>query len=243
MKDTFDTYVIDAGNTSVKIGFFHEDELIQVDRYTLLEFKSLNEIHQSLSKHLGILSSVLSNNDTESIVALLPNIILLKDLPEGIQYEYSSPLTLGKDRIANAFGAQFLNPSKSSVVIDIGTCIKFDLLLDGIHYHGGSISPGIRLRYKALNDYTGKLPLLNDNSNAELVGNSTYNSIHSGVINGIKNEIEGMIDSYIDKYDDLTFFVTGGDAKHFDFHPKNNIFANINLTLLGLYQILKLNGK
>ena len=109
-------------------------------------------------------------------------------------------------------------------------------------YLGGSISPGIDLRYKSLNDYTGNLPLLSNKSTTKLVGEDTNMSIQSGVINGINAEINGFMSSYAEQFDDLTFFVTGGDASFFELHSKNDIFANENLTLLGLFEIYRHNA-
>ena len=94
-----------------------------------------------------------------------------------------------------------------------------------------------------MNDYTGKLPLIKDRISSDLIGNNTLNSMRSGVINGIKAEIDQFIDLYSQQYQDLTFFVTGGDAVYFDFPFKNNIFVDENLTLKGLHQIYLVNAK
>ena len=107
---------------------------------------------------------------------------------------------------------------------------------------GGSIAPGIDLRYKSLNDYTGKLPLISNKLNTQLVGNDTKSSIHSGVINGINAEINGLIEMYSEQFSGLTFFMTGGDARYFDIDSKNDIFADENLTLIGLYEIYQQNA-
>ena len=132
--------------------------------------------------------------------------------------------------------------TENGLCIDIGTCIKFDLVTKKGHYKGGSISPGIDLRYKSLNDYTGKLPLLSNKSNTGLVGNDTETSIQSGVMNGMNAEIYGLIKMYSKQISDLTFFMTGGDARYFDFDSKNDIFADENLTLIGLYEVYKYNA-
>ena len=125
--------------------------------------------------------------------------------------------------------------TSSALVIDIGTCIKFDVIDQNKCYLGGSISPGIKLRYKSLHDYTGLLPLLNDDSNAPIIGDSTESCMHSGVMQGIQGEINHFVSYYVARYQDLTIFVTGGDAHCFDIDSKNNIFVEQNLTLYGLY--------
>jgi type III pantothenate kinase len=164
------------------------------------------------------------------------------DTPTPVTIEYETQNTLGIDRLCNAVAIVSRLDSEFGVVIDIGTCIKFDLITKEGLYKGGSISPGIDLRYKALNDYTGKLPKLSNKSNTNLVGGTTASSIQSGVINGINAEINGLMDMYSMQFESLTFFMTGGDASCFDILSKNDIFADENLTLIGLFEIYKYNA-
>lgn len=233
--------VVDAGNTCVKIGFFERDELIEIQRF---ELNDLLQQDLSFRESKGILSSVLDENATRLLNNYFSNTVLFDDqLRLPIQLNYSTPLTLGKDRICNAVYAWVKNPLKNSVAIDIGTCIKFDMITKMGSYEGGSISPGLNLRYRAMNEFTANLPLLSDTTSIDLIGKSTHESMHSGVMNGMHAEIIQMIERYSSLFDDLTFFVTGGDAKYFDFHSKNNIFAIENLTLEGLYHIFLFNDQ
>lgn len=235
---------IDAGNTAVKIAVFQNDALQETHR---METENLNSFLESKDqwKLLNcVFSSVASKEVNEIITKTFQEVIKI-DQHSKMPFisDYKSPQTLGIDRICNAAALSFLAREKNAVCIDIGTCIKFDLLLANGHYAGGSISPGIHLRYKSLNDYTANLPLINDTGIVALSGLTTKESIHSGVINGMQFEINGRIDRYSDQFPDLTFFVTGGDAVHFDFEGKNNIFADENLTLKGLYYLYTLNAQ
>ncbi len=160
----------------------------------------------------------------------------------GVEVEYQSPETLGQDRLANACAIQKLSPEGRKVSIDLGTCIKFDYVNEEGKYLGGSISPGLRMRYEALHHFTGKLPLLETKQEISLIGRNSQDSIHSGVINGMKAELIQLMKCYSEDYQGLTFFVTGGDMKYFEFDSKNNIFAHENLTLLGLYDIYRQNA-
>ena len=150
--------------------------------------------------------------------------------------------TIGIDRLCNVAAAKKKFESEHCLVVDIGTCIKFDFISAKHVYLGGSISPGINLRYKALHDYTSKLPLIDIKSNAEMIGDSTNSSIHSGVMNGIMHEIQAMILRYEKDFGQLKILITGGDASHFDFPQKSNIFANKNLTLEGILEIYEINA-
>lgn len=236
--------VIDAGNSFVKISQFKNDKICDIEHLTMDEMVSNIDKYAHLKYCKGIISSVRSFSDTQILISFFERAILLnEELKLPVQLMYETPQTLGKDRVCNAVYAWFKNPNAASVIIDIGTCIKFDCVDSNGNYLGGSISPGITLRYKSMNDYTAQLPLLNETSPIQLIGRSTKESMHSGVINGIQSEINDLMHRYSLMFDSLTFFVTGGDAKYFDFHPKNNIFAIENLTLEGLYHIFLFNDQ
>ena len=233
---------MDAGNTSLKVAMIDNGLLIETQRFSydqMIDAKIWLDRHPKLPR---ILASVLSEEVNDRIKAQIDNvkrIVSSDSVPFAIQY--LSP-TLGIDRLCNAAFLHCKMKTLHSVAIDIGTCVKFDLMHRELGYLGGSIAPGIRLRYESLHVYTGNLPLLSNKNSVPLVGTSTDLSIQSGVINGMGAEIQGMIDRYAEQYPDLTFFMSGGDAGFFEFHSKNNIFADENLTLKGLFEIYKHNA-
>ena len=232
------TIVVDAGNTRIKTGVFKGDRLQEVFYFGSDDWNALKSFLLDNRFENTIVSSVRSEKETRWILQLLQNPIRFHsgiELP--LKNTYTTPETLGADRLANVVAAATLAKG-AALVLDIGTCIKFDIIDDNKTYLGGSISPGITLRYKSLNDNTGSLPLIDDNSKAEWYGDSTFSCIHSGVMQGIQCEINYFLDYYIKKYPDLTIFVTGGDAHCFDFQIKNNIFVEQNLTLYGLFYSL-----
>jgi type III pantothenate kinase len=235
--------VLDAGNTALKIAVFENEEIKQVFRVSFEEFPQFIQKNGHLKTIPAIISSVLSAEKTKSVkdyFNYIHELTFKSSLP--LKLNYHTPETLGKDRICNAVAIYQFNKHKNSVSIDVGTCVKFDFVSNKGIYEGGSISPGIQLRYKALNDYTDNLPLLNELTKTDLIGKNTHLSIHSGVVNGIEAEINNLILRYMEEYEDLTFFMTGGDSKYFDFHRKNNIFVDENLTLKGLFYIYLLNA-
>ena len=154
---------------------------------------------------------------------------------------YASPQTLGIDRMILASGAVLQFPNKNRLVIDAGTCITYDLIDKDNNYLGGAISPGIRLRYQSLHNYTAKLPLLTKQIPKQLIGNSTDESIHSGIINGITMEIDGYISCNLKIYDNFIIILTGGDAEFLAERLKNTIFANSNFLLESLNQTFQYN--
>lgn len=230
-------FIIDAGNSSIKVARFNSNQLIEVQRFPSDNLSKLKDFI-STNKGQYALSSVLSNKKTKFIIETNSGMILLEtDTNVDMKINYGTTNTLGMDRLCNAVFAFNRMKTDYAVTLDIGTCIKFDLVHKTDGYIGGSIAPGIDLRYKALNDYTGKLPLLSNKTRSEHVGTSTNLSIQSGVMNGINAEINEMIEQYRERFSSLTFFVTGGDARNFDILSKNDIFADENLTLIGLYEI------
>jgi type III pantothenate kinase len=237
--------VLDAGNSFLKVALFKNGEIISLQRIKLSDINELMLIYENNSRPPVVLSSVLNFDETNRLLSLFDSCMNVNHetkLP--ISLNYTTIQTLGIDRICNAVAIHSIYPrsEKGSVSIDIGTCLKFDVVDHDGNYQGGSISPGIELRYKSLNDFTANLPLLDTKESIELIGKSTHESIQSGVINGIKAEIEQFITRYSLENGDLTFFVTGGDAQFFDFGGKNDIFVNENLTLIGLYQIYLFNA-
>jgi len=144
----------------------------------------------------------------------------------GVHNQYKTPQTLGLDRLAAVIGANKLYPGKGSLVIDAGTAITYDWVDAAGNYFGGSISPGLNMRYKALNYYTGKLPLISADTGFDTgYGDDTQTAIRSGVQNGIKYELTGFIESYKKDEPELNIILSGGDSIFFDTLLKNSIFA------------------
>ena len=150
---------------------------------------------------------------------------------------YTTPNTLGIDRMVLAAGAVIEYPNQNILIIDAGTCVTYDFITNKKEYLGGAISPGLNMRYKALNDYTAKLPLLENNTPDNFIGNSTSQSIHSGVVNGLCYEIKGFISEFSVKNEQFIIILTGGDAIFLANRLKSTIFADENFLLKSLHQL------
>jgi type III pantothenate kinase len=238
MNSKIDLYIIDAGNSRIKLGVCIKGEIV-----SLSSFNSLALLKQELEPNVPIaISSVLNSNFEQDFKKYANPIFWINhEVKLPFKIKYLSPTTLGIDRICNVAAIFNTNQFTNRLIVDIGTCIKFDFLNDKNEYEGGSISPGLKLRYKALNLFTDKLPLIEISEKVNLIGNSTESSIQSGVHNGIESEITGLISKYREKYQDLSIYITGGDAHYFDLAQKNNIFADEILTLKGILEIYLLN--
>jgi type III pantothenate kinase len=226
--------VVDAGNTRIKVGLFQNNDLQEVHAFSNDEFTKLKSLLLKHKDFSGIISSVRSDKNTKWLKGLLPNAILFNhQLPIPLTNNYESPDTLGIDRLANAIAAANIS-EKNALVIDIGTCIKYDFIRYPQIYEGGAISPGIELRYRSMHQFTGKLPLIEDRIQGPFVGKNTLDAMRSGVMNGMHLEMVGIIEEYRRLYPELTIFLTGGDSPHFELGNKYGIFADENLTLKGL---------
>jgi len=237
--------VADIGNTRAKYAVFQQTGDMQVfyEDFSNLE-AALKKIINQYPVDCGLLSSVV--NLEESLLAeLLKNKIKLFEYQQiPIKNLYKTPSTLGRDRLANAVGAWAEFQSQNSIVIDAGTCMKFDFINQDNEYLGGSISPGIQMRFNALNTFTDKLPLLqfeNQTEMPDLTGNSTDSSMISGILHGVIFEVERIIEAYKKRFSPLNIIITGGNAEFFVKHLKSNIFARPNLAIKGLAEILKYN--
>ena len=236
--------IIDIGNSRIKIAVFNGRELIHNEIFTSKMFieNTITVIEKYQCKN-AIISSVgsLKKSDLKVLNSKINLIKLNSDTKIPFKNNYATPKTLGVDRIALVSSAVSSFPDKNVLIIDAGTCITYDFIdMEGC-YFGGAIAPGILMRYKALNNFTKKLPLLEPSNSYNLIGNSTETCIHSGVILGVINEIDSAVNQYKEKIEDLTVVLTGGDVNFLANKLKNSIFANPNFLLVGLNSILTYN--
>ena len=238
---------IDAGNTLIKVALM-EDGLIQ----SLASFP--HDDSSSLLTHAlslpqveaCILSSVNAVDQSVIDVFLQKSSFYMEltaETPVPIRNLYKTPKTLGKDRLAAVVGANSLFPNMDVLVIDAGTALTFDFVDKAGNYHGGNISPGINMRFRALHEYTKNLPLQTQDSEYKIIGDSTASAIASGVKNGIIFEVNGYINHFIKKFPHLVIILTGGDGNFFENKIKKHIFAAPNLVVFGLEKIVLMNKK
>ncbi len=233
--------VLDFGNTRIKAGIFDGNTLQSISSYNSVSELS-NDIPALIknSNHI-IISSVTQEHKgfIEQISSSIQPLIFDHSTSLPIQNNYLSPETLGSDRLACAVGSHTLYPNQNSLSIDCGTCIKYDLVLQGKGYMGGAIAPGLQMRLNAMHEQTAKLPLLSVSPAFDVqTGRNTHESMLSGALLGAVAEVDGVINTYRSIYPDIAILLTGGDADFFAKRLKNSIFAHPNLVLIGLNSIL-----
>ena len=215
-----------------------------IDRIDVEQLKSTLHNYPQITS--SILSSVAHHDHqlNEFLMQYGVFIELTHNTPVPFKNKYGTPHTLGKDRIAIAAAAVQLYPGENVLIIDTGTSITFDIITANREYLGGSISPGLNMRFKALHNFTHRLPLINapdPEANIKLIGDSTESSILTGVVNGLKAEVENTINQYNKLFSSLKIIISGGDYKYFERLVKSNIFAAPNIVVRGLKNILDYN--
>ncbi|MFO7659183.1 MAG: type III pantothenate kinase [Bacteroidales bacterium] len=240
--------VIDIGNTRTKAAVFAHSEMIKNITFTGPVLPNIEKLLAEVPLLQNAIISSVKTKDNELIGFIQKNIkgrfiVLDECTPVPIKNNYRSPETLGKDRLAAVTGAYAMHSGKDILVIDAGTAVTYDIVTAKGEYSGGNISPGLEMRFKALNLFTGRLPLCSVAAEYPELGYDTKTAVISGVIKGMIFEVEGYISMYSKKYNNLTILFTGGDAEFFVRQLKKTIFVVQNLTLTGLNNILLYNEK
>ena len=235
---------IDQGNSRTKVGLFSQNKLMEDFKYDQFGKKELSDILVEFPVKNCIISSVLSDNkelieDLNTKIQF--SIELTHDTALPIVNSYSTPETLGNDRLAAVVGASFLKPESNILVIDAGTAITYDFVNMKNQYQGGFITPGLNMRFRALNHFTDKLPLIKPQMPGNFYGKNTNDSIMGGVQYGLEGEINRMIQYFNDFNGKLTIIITGGDSNYFEILLKSHKFVTKEIMLLGLNTILEFN--
>ncbi len=237
------TLCFDFGNTRLKCGVFKNDELVEVFALADSNNLTIEELLKKYTPEKTILSSVIDHNiEIENILdektafhKLSSKTILPFTTPVG------KPETIGADRLALAAAAVYFYKGKNNLVIGLGSCVTYNFINKYNSFVGGSISPGMEMRFKSLNVFTAKLPLVKADWNFPLIGYDTNTNILSGVLMGMANEIDGIINSYKEKFNNINVLLTGGDVFYFAPHLKSRIFTEPDLIFKGLFALSKTN--
>ena len=245
----------DIGNTSITLGLFDDNAIVEKFRLASDKDLSLEEYEVLLKSLLKdfyidgcIISSVVEeltkkfNNAIVNTCKIKP-IIVSTDLNTGIKIKIDNIKELGADRIANAAGAYVLY-STPVIVIDFGTATSFDILNENGEFVGGIIAPGINLQLKTLNKFTSKLPRIDAANSPKAIGTNTVDAILSGVIRGCAAMIDGMIEQCeFELKQKATIIATGGYASIVSQYLKRPFdLINPTLTLEGLRHLYYLNS-
>ncbi len=234
--------IIDRGNTLVKWALFEHDTIRLKDKSKKLEDNTIEALFDLYPIENAILSAVSEVAFSEETIRRRCNYIRLDHhTPTSFDNHYSTPETLGRDRIAVVAGAMKEWPGRDLVIIDTGTCLTIDFVDSKGNYLGGNISPGPELRYMAMDTGTANLPLVSRPAHYSMIGDSTQTALENGGFGGCIAEIIGWIELAGERFLNPIVVLSGGDATAFATSIKNEIFVRPDLVLMGLNEILNFN--
>lgn len=238
------TLCFDFGNTRLKCAVFNNDEIKNVITLDDDSNKTIENLLKKYKPNKSILSSVIEHNT--GIEEVLSENTVFHKLTHLSKLSFTTPVgkpeTIGADRLALVAAAVYFYPNKHNLIIALGSCITYNFVNKFHAFLGGSISPGLEMRFIAMHQFTSKLPVAKADSNFPLIGYDTKTNLQSGVILGMAKEIDGIISEYALRYSNFNVHLTGGDMGFFVPHLKKKIFANPHLIYKGLYAINEANS-
>jgi type III pantothenate kinase len=233
------TLCFDFGNTRLKAAVFTDGNLQKVIVLDNDNEVTIGGLLKEYNPERAILSSVINHNEKSE--ALLAAGTRFHKLNHESKIPFTTPVgkpeTIGADRLALCAAAVHLFPGCNNLVVGLGSAITYNFINKYHEFLGGGISPGMEMRFKSLQTFTAKLPLVKKDWNFPLVGYDTRTNILTGVLLGMAKEIDGTIDAYAERYGNFNVLLTGGDTPNFVSHIKNKIFADPDLLFKGLYAI------
>ena len=233
--------VIDIGNSRTKMALFLGSRMVRSDVSATGDVAAITAFIGDDRIARSAMGSVANEDPVliDHLRSIAPLLIITGSTPTPLRLNYTLPATLGADRLANAVGAANFFPGRAVLAIDLGTCVTYDVVDASGVYHGGIISPGLRMRAKAMHAYSARLPEVDPPENTTLIGTSTEESLASGAHHGVRAELRTLIEEIGQQHADLAVVLTGGDAPRFARALENGIFAHPFLTLFGLHAILE----
>jgi type III pantothenate kinase len=237
------TLCFDFGNTRMKCAVFVDGEFIRERVLADDKEETIRALIDEFHPDSSILSSVIDHNPKfEDLLRRETNFHKLDHQSRvPVTTPVGKPETIGADRLALVVAAVTLFPGKNNLVIGLGSAITYNYVNKYRQFIGGGISPGMEMRFKSLQIFTAKLPLVKADWNFPLAGYDTRTNILSGVILGMAKEVDGIIEAYEEKYDNFNVLLSGGDSVYFTRHLKKKIFADPYLIYKGLYAISAFN--
>ena len=234
--------LIDIGNTFSKIAVFENNEMIYESKVEIIEINFIKDLIKKYKIKNTAISNVGSPND--ELFSVCKEKSNLYSFTEEIKMPITNPYNhglVGDDRLALVLSAYSDYPDDNVLIVDMGTCITYDIKTNQNLYQAGGISPGLELRLKSLSSGTFKLDKITPKYPNLLIAHDTESSISIGVLKGIQNEIEGFIENYKTEYNNLKVIISGGDSNFLYGKIKNTIFTNSNFIYKGLNFLIEHN--
>jgi type III pantothenate kinase len=242
---------IDLGNTNTVFGVYDtNDKMVMHWRLSTQKERTVDE-YGILLRNLFALEKIDAKKIRRVIVASVvpPLDPVLQEMVAGyfsvkpafvthenagIPILYDNPREVGADRIADAV-AVVHKYGKPAIVVDFGTATTFDAITADGEYGGGVIAPGIVISAEALYEHAAKLPRIEIQKPARVIGSSTIGSMQSGLFYGYVALVDGIIARMKKELGTNARVIgTGGQAPLISQETKAIEIVDPNLTLDGL---------
>lgn len=237
--------IVDIRNSRTRFSVFNRGEIlitVPVNEFDPEHLDVIFEEHPDLENVIVLSEEELQENLRAAFSERFKSFIEFNEsTPLPVEIAFNTGEYFRKDRVAAITGINELFPDTNILLIEAGKTILYDFVDEENKYLGGSISPGLEMRFRSLHQFTAHLPLVEPFDFNKLIGATIEESILAGVQNGIVYEIESVINTFKDFYDNLKVIITGRGAAFFDKKLKNSFFVHYNLTAIGLNRILEYN--
>lgn len=237
--------IVDIGNSFAKVAFFDKGEILKwlrMDVDHVEQFVKCDKLVGSCRQCIVSATVDLPLSLIETIDALEMRVVYLgAKTPLPFVNDYRTPHSLGTDRMAAVAGAMKLLPQENVLVIDVGSCVTYDIVTREGHYIGGNIAPGMFMRFCSMHEHTARLPLVEADGEMLPVGTDTETAMRAGVLKGVEYEIEGYIAYLKRELGPVRVILTGGDSDYFKDMLAEKVVHDTHLVLRGLDFILQYN--
>jgi type III pantothenate kinase len=233
----------DIGNTLTKMATFQDGKMVKKESKPFDQIFAMLRSSSFVKPEYAIVSSVTKAHN--SLIQFLDaQKVKVTEFSHNvglpIDNQYATPQSLGMDRLAAAAGAHVLYPNTNCLIIDAGTCIKFEYLTQQGVYMGGNITPGLQMRIDAMHHFTAKLPVVEKALPELIYGTSTTTALQNGALRGAIYEIRGTIAAFQARHKDLKVILAGGDAAFLHTHLGDaGIIVEPDIVLYGLHHTLQ----
>ncbi len=219
---------MDVGNTNIKYAVYDGEKLA-------MSFRVATEHKKTSDEYGGQLISILGNNKINAseikggiISSVVPQLDytlermcltylkikplqLVPGLKTGLNLRVDNAKEVGADRVVNNVAA-IRKYGAPLIIIDFGTATTFNVIDNKGEFIGGVIAPGIKGSLDSLVNGTAKLPRVEIERPASVIGKNTVTNMQSGIVFGFAGLVEYIVKKIKRelKSENLTTVATGG---------------------------------
>ncbi len=251
---------MDVGNTNIKYALFDGEKLA-------LSFRVATEHKKTSDEYGGQLLSILGNNGIKVseitggiISSVVPQLdytlermchtyikikplLLAPGLKTGLNLRVDNAKEVGADRVVNNVAA-VRKYGAPLIVVDFGTATTFNVIDAKGEFIGGVIAPGIKGSLDSLVNGTAKLPRVEIERPANVIGKNTVTNMQSGIVYGFAGLVEYLVRKIKReiKCDEVKTVATGGFSEIIAREISCIDVVDKLLTLEGLKYLYDLNN-